>query len=239
MDYLRSAYRTTMIFRVGDDPVPIQWYRCDPGAKPFKHWTVYASSNWISRDTIAGELGEQPGPKPWDSGVKPANGGSGNADAVICGNVHPDWYLTGIPVGESTGPFEPSGLPTCCVTPPKCCGCRMPATISLSLFAFGCVCIPGSPVTANRVGGPESCLWETDPIDCDGAELVFTVEVEDFGTTCDIRVRIFCDDDEVGTEAAAFTCTNSPQTVVINPIFNDCCDSTFNVELSWVPVPMT
>jgi len=118
MDWLRSCYSTSMVFREGDSAQPVRWYFCDTGAKAFPGFHAFGSKNWVSRQAVAGDLGEQPGPRPWVNGAKPANGGVGNINAVLCALLHPDWWQEGIPEGEESGPYEPDGKPTCCVAGP-------------------------------------------------------------------------------------------------------------------------
>jgi len=118
MDYLRSCYTTEMVFRDGDSAVEVEWYWTDPGAKCFPGWSRFSSGNWSSRDQVAGDLGEQPGPKPWRNGSKPANGWTGDLNAVACAKLKESWWQYGIPTGEDTGPLDTEGRPLCCVDGP-------------------------------------------------------------------------------------------------------------------------
>jgi len=228
---LRSCYKVKMVFRTGDAPVEVQWYWADNDAKCFPGFSRFASANWINRDVNTGDLGEQPGFRTWVDGKKPPRGYIGDQASGDCAKARASWWTDGIPVSESVGPFNPQGVPLCCINPP-CCGCNLPATLQASISGFGCACIPASTITFTRVGS--TCIWQSPTFDCSGSDLRFTIEVQEFETTCDLRVRMYCDDEEVGTEAAELDCDSEEAFITFNPSLNDCCASTIDVDVSWV-----
>jgi len=146
MDFLRSCYSCEMVFREGDQPIPVDWYFVDDNAQAFPGFHSFGSANWVNRQSEAGALGEQPGPRPWRDGSKPINAGTGNTFALQCAsNVDPEWWRTGIPSGEESGPYNAEGLPECCVTGPPsnlpCEDCGAVPDVDMAL-TFSC---PGCP----------------------------------------------------------------------------------------------
>jgi len=131
MDWLRSAYSTTMRFRDGDDPIAVRWYRADEGANAFPAFHAFQSQNWDDRQPTATGLGEQPGPRPWRSGVKPGNGYIGDDLSAGCAAAIPDWWENGIPEGEDFGPYDEDGVPICCTGCEACSGMEMPAELAM------------------------------------------------------------------------------------------------------------
>jgi len=151
MDYLRSCYSTTMVFRVGDDPVPVQWMWAKEGAVSFPFDHKFYSTNWDSRAAIAGELGEQPGPKPWRNGSGDPSPGTSLGSCTIG-----DWFLTGIPEGELTPPTGPDHKPLCCSEEPFDC-MALADTLTLTIAGTGdCTAIDQS-ISLTRVTG--LCQW--------------------------------------------------------------------------------
>jgi len=136
MDWLRSCYRAPCIFREGDSELPIQWYFCEPDAKPFPDFHAFPSANWLGNGWGLAELGEQPGTRPWKNGATFPSCGPGNANGVDCVSHHIDWWQNGLGPGDETGPFLPNGYPVCCEDGPCTCLADrynfLPATITIT-----------------------------------------------------------------------------------------------------------
>jgi len=152
MDWLRSCYSTTMVFRTGDTPIAVQWYFADEGAQPHPLMHSFGSTNWVNRRSEAGAIGEQPGSKPWRDGSKPENGGTGQGYAAACALTNPAYWQTGIPPGVETGPYNEQGLPVCCVSGPPMppieqCGCTTGQLLKLTIHAPANSCIDGQEFT--------------------------------------------------------------------------------------------
>jgi len=222
-----------MVFRVGDDPIPVQWYFTDPGAKCFPGVSQFASANWYSRQAVAGALGEQPGPRPWVNGAKPVNGYIGDDLSRACAIAHADWWANGLGPGEEVGPFDANGVPLCCKTPPPCCECELPATMELEVFAASCACIHGMTFSMTRSG--LECSWLSPIVDCGGHEWQCEVFVEGDEPPCSLQFRIYCDGVDVGQEGDSLDCESGAATVTINPDLNDCCNATHDLFLTWTP----
>jgi len=149
-----------MVFRPGDPPRPVLWYWADAGAKCFPVPSRFASANWKNRDVQAGDLGEQPGARPWRSGAKPPNGGTGDLLSVACVRSRETWFLSGLPGDQDGGPFEPSGLPTCCVAGPpcNCLDARFDTILCEVTDLGGCPSIAQTFVLTRQ--GPGMCSWD-------------------------------------------------------------------------------
>lgn len=115
MDYVRSAYSTTM--RFGDTPESertVRWQFVPPDAPLLDRWTVFNSLQWGRRVATTGP-GEVVGAaRRWNNGI-PLPWPYG---AVPCG-TESDW-LSGFGSGSLPElPLGPDGVPTCCgVMPP-------------------------------------------------------------------------------------------------------------------------
>lgn len=140
-----------MVFREGDSPLRVKWFFADENAAAFPGWHSFGSANWVNRECEAGAIGEQPGTRTWRNGSKPTNGGTGNLFAVQCASqVNPSWWITGIPAGEESGPYETNGLPTCCVDGPPVeqpctdCSAAPAADMSVSFTCPGCPDLDGT-----------------------------------------------------------------------------------------------
>lgn len=151
MDYLRSCYEVDMIFRVGDAPIKVRWYFVDCEHENFPGWHSFGSANWVSRVCQSGAIGEQPGPRQWVNGQPPPNAGDGGVFAVACAEEQPlDWWESGIPTGEETGPYDENGLPVCCVDGPEpdpvdLCGCTTARSLVLTLHSPANPCVDDVP----------------------------------------------------------------------------------------------
>ena len=159
VDWIRSAYRVAMVCRIGDPAVLVDWYFCDPGAKPMDVWSSFRSRNWDGRDATAGQLGEQPGVRPWKNGKKPKNGYTGDANSQNCIRYHADWWKDGLGAGEETGPFNANGVPLCCVNgPPVTCSDAAFDILSAEIIDLaGCGNL-GQPSALERID-PGICKW--------------------------------------------------------------------------------
>lgn len=135
MDWIRSCYKAPMVFREGDEPLQGQWYFCEEDASAFPYFHAFGSLNWLGNGWAGGDIGERPGPRPWQSGAKPVSGGDGDANAVECAEFHSDWWTAGLGEGEESGPYDSNGLPECCLTGPCTCHANryafIPCTITV------------------------------------------------------------------------------------------------------------
>jgi len=149
-----------MIHRVGDPAVLVDWYRADPGAKMLEIDSPFRSANWQNRYAVAGDLGEQPGPRPWKNGKKPTNGFTGDANSLACAKYHSDWWQNGLGAGEQVGPFNAEGVPLCCVNgPPASCVDSAFDILSAEIIDLaGCGNL-GQPSALERVA-PGDCIWQ-------------------------------------------------------------------------------
>ena len=73
----------------------------------------FVSSNWVDRECVAGELGEQPGGKPWRDGSDPKGYPIQTGDGCLID----DYFVDGLPAGETTGPWDAQGKLDCCTNP--------------------------------------------------------------------------------------------------------------------------
>lgn len=106
-----------MIVRDGDPAILVDWYWADEDAGCLDVFTPFRSRNWEPENRIAGELGEQPGPRPWKKGDKPSNGWTGDANAKACAVAHSDWWNDGLGAGDDSGPYDTDLIPICCKGP--------------------------------------------------------------------------------------------------------------------------
>jgi len=155
MDFLRSAYDVPMIFRTGDPPIMVRWRRADPGALAFPGPHVFESKNWQERFCVAGDLGEQPGARPWSNGKA-----AGDTQGTIEGCQPIRWFQTGLQPGETGATFGPDCKVACCrVTPMSYWnGNTVPDRIKVSLsMSPGATCdVDGMTFTIKRVPGKSS-----------------------------------------------------------------------------------
>jgi len=154
MDYLRSAYTSHMIFRTGDAPVEVRWFKAKPGAGVFPYPHNFGSTNWQERDYQAGDIGEQDVIEPWVTPLVSSRGSPG----YPC-TTDPTWWLTGIPVGQQAPPVDSDGVPLCCSDqiPCRCGGDVLPSTLTATFPSGGCVFLAGVTVTLNKQSS--GCVW--------------------------------------------------------------------------------
>jgi len=157
MDYLRSCYQTTMVFRTGDDPVVVEWYFVEPHALPFPGWSRFGSANWKNRDCTAGDLGEQPGPRNWTDGSFPQGGFIGDRNSQSCAASRASWWVDGIPSGDGYGPFDANGVPLCCINGPGCVSSQYDLLTAEIIDIAGCGNL-GTPTSLARID-PGLCKW--------------------------------------------------------------------------------
>jgi len=166
VDYVRSCYSTEMVFRVGDDPVSVEWHFADPAAGLFPGWNAFASGNWDARKLYAGQLGEQPGNKPWKKGIP-----LGRGTALFgCTDVL-SWFDTGIPAGEQTPVTGSDHVPLCCSAPPvdSCCGISGSLTLSFPA-GQGCPCLQDVVIILTQTSANQ---WNGEAVVCGGQTIQF------------------------------------------------------------------
>jgi len=229
MDMLRSCYATTMVFRTGDSPVPVLWYWCYEGALCHPSFNFGHSHNWQSRVSEEGAIGEQPGPRFWSAGSKPANGGKGDQVALDCVNALASAWENGLAPGQETGPYDEDGVPICCKAP--CCECVLPDVMTATVLTNPCAGISDQVFSLHRVEG--ECRWVGPNIDCGGSNWHLEVFVEGEEPPCSLQFQIFCDSTMVGQDGADLVCDSGVAQVTINPIFNPCCNETHDIDLAW------
>lgn len=214
MDWLRSCYKTKMVFRLGDPPVDVQWFFAEePPANFFPGWHSFPSSNW--REPGFGKLGEQQAPRPYKKGARWQEA-LGDVAAAACALDLAPAFTEGLASMQTTGPFDPSGLPTCCSTggPPAekvpCPACipeGVPRSLTATFRAQGvlsCPCLDGVsvpltyrgnmhdfaiPYWSGRVPTPCGCDVNVCMF-CTGAMAISASFVE--SGSCDAPA--FCDD---------------------------------------------
>src|SRR5258707_10036064 len=116
MDYLRTAYRSRMIFRPGGPPLPIRWFRADNTAQFFRGENAFCSSTWFGEsrqeNVVVQPLGtvgeDQNEPRLYDKGANPI----GYQGQTHCGS---DDAWRGAPTEQDANiPLRPNGSSTCC-----------------------------------------------------------------------------------------------------------------------------
>lgn len=156
MDWLRSGYTVPMLFNVDGDPQNVQWYKCDPEALAFPGYHAFPSANWSNRDSDLGELGEQPGGRPWvRHSPGPAARGNGSVSGASCVVMHPTWWTDGLPVGDTMGPRNANGLPDCCIG--SCIDTDFDILSAEIIDLNGCSNL-GQPSALERID-PSVCKW--------------------------------------------------------------------------------
>lgn len=212
-----------MIFRVGDPPIRVRWYFVDCTHNNMPLWTPFASANWVSRVSVAGELGEQPGPRPWVNGAAPPNAGNGDDIGVACVEEHEDWWTNGIGVGEETGPFDANGLPICC-TELECCSCEVPEVIEITIESDLFCCLEIDQVVELTRESESSCTWRSGEFSCDGQMIEIGLDISDTDN-CSAQGWMRCNGVEYGRESAGGQlCDGEDGSCIMVPAFNDCCN---------------
>lgn len=158
-----------MVMRVGDPAILAEWYFTDKGALPLDVDSSFRSKNWENRDAVAGVVGEQPGPRPWKNGKKPKGGFDGQTNSQRCARYHSDWWANGLGPGDDPGPFNVSGVPTCCVDgPPASCLDSVFDLLTAEIIDIaGCGCL-GIPSALGRTD-PGLCEWSCTFDLCDSS----------------------------------------------------------------------
>lgn len=110
MDFLRSAYRTTVRpWRDSPATIGIRWFRAMDGAEPYPHANLFTSLNWTDRDEAGPPVGEVKGAsRPWDPGLNPA----GFLGRSSCGA--PAVFRAGATAESPTFLADADGYTDCC-----------------------------------------------------------------------------------------------------------------------------
>jgi len=141
-----------MVFGIGGTPVRVRWYKADPAAAWAPEGNQFVSGNWVGRDLVAGELGEQPGAKPWRNGAAPRVYPVPTTDACLID----DALVNGLTTGEETGPWGSNGDLLCCSAAPFDC-LDLPSTLNVSITDLsGC----GSLVGSFTITEVADCVWQ-------------------------------------------------------------------------------
>lgn len=241
VDWLRSCYRTAMIVRTGDTAILVDWYFADPDAKCLDIWTPFRSHNMEPDARQVGNLGEQPGPRPWRNGRKPSNGWTGDDNSKACALMHSDWWLDGLGAGDDSGPFNADLVPECCLNPPtvecNCGACNPPAVFTGHVeSAFFCPSLDGTALVWT-IGTPTErdgsvCSYYSDPVDCNGTQLEFVIDIYEV-PDCNAKMSMLIDGEEVAYEGAGLDlCNSHGGTATLAPLFNLCCNF-LDVVWSW------
>ena len=149
-DWLRSCYTVPMLFDVTGSPINVVWYFVPPGTNFAPKGNQFVSGNWVSREVEAGDLGEQPGPRPWRNGSNPVNYPPPSGDPCSL-----DVKLqNGLDPGETTGPWTGRKL-DCCSTPFDCL--TLPSTLHVEITDLsGC----GGIVGGFDIFTVAACVWQ-------------------------------------------------------------------------------
>lgn len=225
-DWMRSAYETTMLFEEGGAPFPVRWYRADMAQPWAPDGNLFVSSNWVNRDLVGGELGEQPGGKPWRNGADFRGYPVQTGDPCLLDVL----LQTGLSTGETTGPWSEGRL-ICCN---GCCPDK-----GVSLFArvspgSGCPCLDNTEVELTWSAGSNS--WKGSATVC-SSEL-FEVEFICDGPTCeDTRLNLsFENHGVVGPSLPDSGCGCRPLSATFSnldfPIQGSECDGAIQVIVS-------
>jgi len=138
-DWLRSGYTVPMLFDTTADPVIVEWYKAKDGQPWAPNYNRFVSDNWINRESAAGELGEQPGPRPWANGKDTQDYPVQTDDPCSMD----DLLVNGLPPGGTTGPWTDGKLECCSST---CCP-SITDDLSLTFPAGGgCPCAEGNTI---------------------------------------------------------------------------------------------
>ena len=166
-DWVRSCYRVPMVFAAEGDPAPVavRWYFADDSQAWLPDGNQFCSDNWVSRESVAGEIGEQPGARPWVNGADPRRYPVQTGDPCL---LDPK-FVAGLDEGELTGPWDSGGKLGCCTCACDGYPCDLAATItSLS----GCSGFEGTFSLALSSSSP--CIW-TGTIAFWGGTAIFTL----------------------------------------------------------------
>jgi len=149
-DWMRSGYDVDMLFNVDDDPVRVRWFKTLESAEWMPEGNVFASDNWNDRDSEGGDLGEQPGLRPWKNG---ANTKGYKGDVTTC--IDPTWFNDGIPTGETTGDWDTTTTKLSCCEGQFCESLEDDLQLEIVNLA-GCSTL-SQIITLSRIG---LCTWQ-------------------------------------------------------------------------------
>lgn len=113
MDVVRTCYvRDCQFFRDADFPIPVKWYRCPEGAKPFPFAHKVNSLYWYSEPWNATGVGEV-----FESAVSYANGFTPPSvtGQAFCGEIE-DFTMGPIFNPLNDTPRDEWGVALCCNT---------------------------------------------------------------------------------------------------------------------------
>jgi len=152
MDWARSCYKSPVVFRVGDDALQVQWYFASENANAFPLFHAFGSLNWLGNGWTGTDIGEQPGPRPWQNGAAPINSGAGDLFAQQCAELLHTAWQSGLADGQETGPYNDLGQPLCCVDGPPpipCDDCTFIPEVDMSVVfeCPDCPCLDGTTWT--------------------------------------------------------------------------------------------
>jgi len=140
-----------MIFEPGGDPVEVQWYFADDPQPWLPQGNQFVSANWVSRDTEAGDLGEQPGPRVWANGADV----KGYPVQVGDGCVLDADFVTGLSPGDTTGPWDSQSKLACCV---ESCF-NVPDNLTVTLTDTGSCAVATGSFGISRFSMADPCHW--------------------------------------------------------------------------------
>jgi len=131
-----------MLFNASGDPATVEWYRADDAQPWLPVGNQFVSDNWINRDSTVGQIGEQPGGRPWRNGFNAKQYPVQTEDGCFIDGA----FVAGLETGQTTGPWDATGKLGCCTTPlppPRTevdCGggnfvCPMQGGVPTALFA--------------------------------------------------------------------------------------------------------
>jgi len=112
MDMIRSSYTVGMRFSRTSGIVPVRWFFAARGAKYIGVPNAFFSTNWEDASTKFVFYGEQPGPRHWSNGQRPALA----VGQRIC--EPSEDFTVGIAEGVTLGRSIAAGpVPSCCLDP--------------------------------------------------------------------------------------------------------------------------
>lgn len=151
-----------MLFDVTGVGHKVRWYRSKDGQPWAPDGNQFVSANWINRDADAGDLGEQPGTRPWKNGKDFRDYPVQTADPCTMDPL----LVAGFSSGEEIGPWE-GGKLLCCSGVVCCDRIDIPTSLTIRLDppASGCACVtPLQSFTLTRT--PDTCTWSGSDTVC-------------------------------------------------------------------------
>lgn len=161
-----------MLFESASDPVPVRWYKAKAGQPWAPDANLYVSGNWTAKDLTAGELGEQPGSRPWRNGADTKDYPVQTGDPCDMDPL----LQTGLTGPETTGPWVEDKL-ECCTPGSTCCDrSDIPSTLLMRLSppVLGCGCV--TPLQSFNIYKTTGCTWEGSDTVC-GSLMICTLTI--------------------------------------------------------------